>query len=186
MKICRLIFEKREKFLSESVTLRLFLMNFHLIFFKRTSCAPIPSKVPWSRQRYHTKQLSISSIWQILFFLWCLEFLSYTLLQSVFLCWKKKRSFSSIVLKQIDWAKLSQCDLHAGKRKVEKCYRSAQCVVRPLSERRFDQLVATAKLWLERYETVCSSYTNLLSNFKIERLSPTISWIGGFVTISGN
>ena len=153
-------------------------IEFSLNFFKRTSCAPIPSNVPWSS--------SISSIWQILFFLWCLEFLSYTLLQSIFLCWKKKCSFSSIVSKQIDWAKLSQCDLYAGKRKVEKCYRSAQCVVRPLSERRLDQLVATAKLWLERYETVCSSYTNLVSNFKIERLSPTISWIGRFVTISGN
>ena len=70
--------------------------------------------------------------------------------------------------KQVDWAMLSQCDLYAVKRKVENCYRSAECIVRPLSERRFDHLVATTKLWRETYETVCSSYANLVPNFKID------------------
>ena len=70
--------------------------------------------------------------------------------------------------KQVDWAMLSPCDLYAVKRKVENCYRSAEFIVRPLSERRFDHLVATTKLWSETYETVCSSYANLVPNFKID------------------
>ena len=70
--------------------------------------------------------------------------------------------------KQVDWVMLSQCDLYAIKRKVENCYRSAEFIVRPLSERRFDHFVATTKLWRETYETVCSSYANLVPNFKID------------------
>ena len=69
--------------------------------------------------------------------------------------------------KQVDWAMLSQCDLYAVKRKVENCHRSAECIVRPQSERQFDHLVATTKLWRETYETVCS-YANLVPNFKID------------------
>ena len=69
--------------------------------------------------------------------------------------------------RKFDWTILSQCDLYAVKRKVENCFLSAECLVKPLSERLFDQNVLTKELWRETYEVVCKSYEDLNPTFKI-------------------
>ena len=70
--------------------------------------------------------------------------------------------------RKVNWAILSQCDLYAVKRKVEACHRIAECLVRPLSERRFDHKILTNDLWKETYEIVCKSYDSLNPSFKID------------------
>ena len=70
--------------------------------------------------------------------------------------------------RKVDWAILSQCDLYAVKRKVEFCHRIAECLVRPLSDRRFDQSILTNDLWKKTYEIVCKSCDSLNPSFKID------------------
>ena len=69
--------------------------------------------------------------------------------------------------RKVDRAILSQCDLYAIKRKVVSCHQIAECLVRPLSERRFDQNILTNDLWKETYEIVCKS-NSLNPSFKID------------------
>ena len=70
--------------------------------------------------------------------------------------------------RKVDWITLSQCDLDAVKRTIEKFCRSAECIVRPLSERLFDQNILTKVFWKETYEIFCKSYETLKPSFKID------------------
>ena len=70
--------------------------------------------------------------------------------------------------KKIDWPVLAQCDLYAVKVYVEKGFRIAEELVRPLSKRIFDQRVSDNLDWKKTYEVMCKAYESLSPNFVIE------------------
>ena len=70
--------------------------------------------------------------------------------------------------KKIDWPVLAQCDLYAVKVYVEKGFRIAEELVRPLSKRIFDQRVSDNLDWKKTYEVMCKAYESLSPDFVIE------------------
>ena len=80
-----------------------------------------------------------------------------------------KVSFKILMLpKKIDWPILAQCDLYAVKEHVERGFRIAEELVRPLSKRVFEQRIKDAEDWKETYRVVSESYRNLDPEFVIE------------------
>ena len=71
---------------------------------------------------------------------------------------------------KIDWPILAQCDLYAVKEHVEKGFRIAEELVRPLSKRVFDQRIKDAEDWKEIYRVVSESYRNLDPEFVIKNV----------------
>ena len=70
--------------------------------------------------------------------------------------------------KKIDPPILAQCDLYAVKENVEKGFRIAEELVRPLSKTVFEQRIKDAEDWKENNRVVCESYRNLDPEFVIE------------------
>ena len=70
--------------------------------------------------------------------------------------------------RKIDWPVLAQCDLYAVKRHVETEFRKAEEIVRPLSERIFEQRIKNASNWKLTYKAVCNAYISLFPDFAIE------------------
>ena len=58
--------------------------------------------------------------------------------------------------------------MYAVKEHVEKGFRIAAQLVRPLSKRAFEQRIKDAEDWKETYRVVCESYGNLDPEFVIE------------------
>ena len=80
-----------------------------------------------------------------------------------------KVSFKILMLpKKLDWPILAQCDLYAVKKHVERGFRIAEELVRPFSERVFEQRNKDAEDWKETYRVVSESYRNLDPEFVIE------------------
>ena len=70
--------------------------------------------------------------------------------------------------RKIDWPVLAQCDLYAVKRHVETEFRKAEEIVRPLSERIFEQRIKNDSNWKLTYKAVCNAYISLFPDFAIE------------------
>ena len=69
--------------------------------------------------------------------------------------------------KKVDWPILAQCDLFAVKRYVETEFRSAEELVRPLSERIFNKRISTENARKDTFEKLCHAYGSLETDFHI-------------------